>query len=144
MLEEALVELASVAGATIATAMATDAWQTARNGIVRLLGRGGSDRAPVLEGRLDRDNSHVAEAGDPAAMRRLMSQTWTAEFEGALDREPDLVDDLRALIDEIGHELTPPERTWIQQNVTVGGSNNVVPVVGKGNVVFHNGPSATA
>jgi hypothetical protein len=105
---------------------------------VRLLGRRGPEPAPVLEGRLDRDNAHVTQAEDPAAMRRQMAAAWTTELEGALAGEPGLVDELRTLVDEIKDELTPPERTWIQQNVTVGGSNNVVPVVGKGNVVIHS------
>ena len=43
-LADSLMALASLAGNTVVAAAATDAWENARHGLARLLGRGDPDR----------------------------------------------------------------------------------------------------
>ena len=52
MLAETLMALAALAGNTVVAAATTDAWEAARRGFARLLGRGDPDRTKVAEQRL--------------------------------------------------------------------------------------------
>jgi hypothetical protein len=46
----------------VVTAAVTDAWEAARKGFARLLGRGDPDKAKVAERRLEEAHSQLAEA----------------------------------------------------------------------------------
>lgn len=70
-----VVDLAMTGASTIVAAMATSAWQAARDGVVRLF-RGRGDDLPAIEARLDGEVSYVidqcaaafAELGDQRAL----------------------------------------------------------------------------
>ena len=49
---ESLVALASLAGNAVVAAASTDAWEGARRGIAKLLGRGDPDKTRLAERRL--------------------------------------------------------------------------------------------
>ena len=58
----ALMALATVAGNTVVTAAVTDAWEAARKGFARLLGRGDPDRTKAVEQRLEDTRERLTEA----------------------------------------------------------------------------------
>ena len=62
MLAEALMALAALAGNTVVAAAVTDAWEAARQGIARLLGRGDPEKTKLAERRLDETHEQLTEA----------------------------------------------------------------------------------
>ena len=67
-LEAALIALAALAGNTVVTAAVTDAWEAARKGFARLLGRGDPAKTKLAEQRL-------AETHDQ--LTRPRAQIWS-------------------------------------------------------------------
>ena len=57
---EALVALAALAGSTVVTAAVTDAWESARKGFARLLGRGDRAKTKLFEERLAETRDQLA------------------------------------------------------------------------------------
>lgn len=116
MLAESLVALATAGSAALVGAMATDAWQATRTGVLGLFGRsstssrdgtaaqpvggtapeeGGTEAVPAADGRialvaaqLDGDAALVARADDTAAARRSLLAGLAAEGAGAAARAP--------------------------------------------------------
>ncbi|MEU7583545.1 hypothetical protein AB0B50_38900 [Streptomyces sp. NPDC041068] len=82
MLDQTLVALASAAGAAVASAAGTDAWQGLRQRVARILGRGNgtSDRA-LLE-RIDGAVVELerAEPEEREQARERVAATWQAHF----------------------------------------------------------------
>lgn len=78
--EEGLLALASVAGQTVVTAAATDAWATAKRGFARLFGRGGQDRAGLAERRLEqtREELNAVPAAELEAVQAQLVAAWHA------------------------------------------------------------------
>ncbi len=62
MLAETLMALAVLAGNTVVAAATTDAWEAARHGFARLLGRGDPDRTKVAERRLAETHEQLTVA----------------------------------------------------------------------------------
>ena len=77
MLAETLAALAALAGNTVVTAAATDAWESARKGFARLLGRGDPDKTQRAEERL----ADLLEE-DPGAEAELRARV--AQIQAAL------------------------------------------------------------
>lgn len=139
MLDAMLTQLATTAGTTIAAAMATDTWQAARAGIVKLFSGRGSAEQAAIEAQLDRHNAQVERADDPAEVRHMMSARWNSELAGMLMESPDLAGDLQALVTAIQEATSQQRQTIVQhtvQNVKVGGSGNITPVVMHGNIYY--------
>jgi hypothetical protein len=99
MLGEALTALASMGGTALVTAMVTDGWESLRERLARLLGRGDAKvEAAELE-RLDEARAALASAGENAELiRRELTVAWKARLEDFLEREPGAADELRALV----------------------------------------------
>jgi hypothetical protein len=103
MLAETLVALASLAGNTVVAAATTDAWEAARRGFARLLGRGDPDRTRMAEQRLaeTREQLTGAEGKDLEQARAALAQRWAARLADLLEEHPDAEADLRALVEEV-------------------------------------------
>ncbi|MCT4354259.1 hypothetical protein M5362_14080 [Streptomyces sp. Je 1-79] len=128
MLEESLTALAAAGGGAVVAAMATDAWQVTRDGVVRLF-RG---RAEV-EGRLEEDAALVAGAENAGEARQALVPAWALRLGALLAEHPEYADELRALIRD-----TPGAQHSVQHNTAHG--NGRVFGVQHGNIVFHQGP----
>jgi hypothetical protein len=61
-LEAALIALAALAGNTVVTAAVTDAWDAARKGFARLLGRSDPDKTKLAEQRLAEMHDQLTQA----------------------------------------------------------------------------------
>ena len=107
VLAEGLVSLASLAGRTVVAAAVTDAWETAKRGFARLLGRGDSGRTELAERRLEQTREQLA--GCPATeLERAQSQlegTWQTRLLDLLEEHPDAAADVRALVEQVQARL---------------------------------------
>jgi hypothetical protein len=106
-LADSLMALASLAGNTLVAAAVTDAWEDARHGVARLLGRGDPDRAKVAERRLDETRSQLTAIGgaDLEQAQAVLAAQWATRLADLLEEDPDAEADLRALVEQIRTEL---------------------------------------
>jgi len=89
---EALIAMAALAGNTVVAAATTDAWEAARRGFARLLGRGDPDRTKMAEQRLDQTRQQL-EGADGEELEKAqadLAKAWQVRLA-----------DLRALVQEI-------------------------------------------
>ena len=107
LLAETLVALAALAGNTVVAAATTDAWEAARKGFARLLGRGDPDRTKVAERRLaeTREQLTAAEGADLEQVRTALAERWAVRLADLLEEHPDAEGDLRALVQQIEAQL---------------------------------------
>ncbi|MEU0187058.1 hypothetical protein ABZ312_38790 [Streptomyces sp. NPDC006207] len=109
MLAETLVALAAASGTAVAQAAGTDAWETLRQRVARLLGRGNPERERVELERLDRTAAALEAAGEDAVEQVLVDQevSWRTRFETLLE---DADDDEREEFAAALHELVEQAR----------------------------------
>jgi len=115
-----LAELAGLGAAAVVNAAATDAWQTARTGIMQLFGRGD---ARSLQGRLDDTAADIesvpAEGRDQA--RRELEGRWVARLSDLLQDHPEAAQEFAELIRRVRAELPPPAPSPGQTNIAHSG-----------------------
>src|SRR5215469_17010685 len=89
-LSEALVALAALAGNTVVTAAVTDAWESARTGLARLLGRGDPGKAKLAAERLaeTRDRLTQATGEDVEQTRAALEAQWVTRLADLLEEDP--------------------------------------------------------
>ncbi|GAA3117943.1 hypothetical protein GCM10017687_34430 [Streptomyces echinatus] len=136
MLPEAMTTLAASGAGALVAAMATDVWQGARGGAVRLYRRWNGDRNATLEAQLDQHALLVRQADDPDRARQLLSGQWQLLFAQLLSEHPDAEADLRALVETIRRELPESGKQWVQTNIAR--DQGTVYGVQGGNVIHHH------
>jgi hypothetical protein len=106
--------LAGAGGAALVGAAATDAWQSARAGFARLLGRGDARRRELAETRLDATAAEVQRVGDAGReeVRRVLVSAWQTRLADLLAEDPDAAEELRALTEQIIAALPAGRQTW--------------------------------
>jgi hypothetical protein len=126
-LAEALVALAALAGNTVVTAAVTDAWEAARKGFARLLGRGDRAKTELAEERLaeTRDQLTQAEGADLEAVRAALEAQWVTRMRDLLEEDPGVEADLRTLVREIQAELPAGLVSAADHSVAAGRDVNV-------------------
>lgn len=84
---EALAALAAAGGTAVVQAAGTDAWETLRQRVARLLGRGSLERERTELERLDRTAATLDTAEEGALEQVLVSQeaSWRTRFETLLE-----------------------------------------------------------
>jgi hypothetical protein len=87
----------------VAAAATTDAWEAARRGFARLLGRGDPDQTKMAEQRLaeTREQLTGAEGQDLEQARAALAERWAGRLADLLEEHPDVEADLRVLVQEI-------------------------------------------
>ncbi|MFK4222535.1 hypothetical protein [Streptomyces sp. NPDC019890] len=87
MLDQTLVALASAAGAAVASAAGTDAWQGFRQRVARVFGRPEGTEARVLLERLDRAAAELesAEPDEIEQVRARVVAAWQTRFHDILE-----------------------------------------------------------
>lgn len=139
MLAAPLAALAGAGATALIGAMATDMWQGARNGIVRLFGRGGDPGEDVLGGQLDGDAVLVVRA-DPAdadQVRQELVPVWRRRLARLLAEHPDAEDELRKLVAQVRSGLPAQPRMWVHTNIAR--DNSTLFAVQHGNI-HHQSP----
>lgn len=119
MLAEQLTALAGAGATALIGAMATDLWQGARGGAVRLFGRGGEARGSAIGAQLDEDADLVARAepdGDADEIRAELLPVWRRRLILLLEEHPEYEADLRTLVDSARGGLPDGRQVWTQEN----------------------------
>ena len=126
-LAEALVALAALAGNTVVTAAATDAWESARKGFARLLGRGDPGKTKLAEERLaeTRDQLTQAAGEDAEQARAALQAQWVTRMRDLLEEDPGAEADLRALVEEIQARLPAGMASAADHAVAAGRDVNI-------------------
>jgi hypothetical protein len=136
-----VVDLAMTGASAIVAAMATSAWQAARDGVVRLF-RGRGDDLPAIEARLDSDAAVVERVEDNVGAREDLAGAWKRQLAKMLNEHPEAAGDLRALVEQVG-KLLPQERPGsVQTNIARGGGTVIAAQYG--NVFAHRVSPAAA
>jgi hypothetical protein len=129
-----VIDLAMTGASTIVAAMATSAWQAARDGVLRLF-RGRSTDLPAIESRLDGDAAVVERDEDADGAREDLVGGWKRQFAKMLNEHPEAAGDLRALVDQIGQLLPQAGPGSVQANIARHGG--AVFAAQNGNVIVH-------
>jgi hypothetical protein len=147
MLDAALAALATSGATTLAAAMATDAWQTARDGILRLFGRDSSSQA-ALRTRLDAHNESVSVSQDSTGQRERLVPAWQVDLELLLAQHPEAAQPMADLLQQVRGQLSAAQRAWLSahtvvQDITASGPGAVAGGAIGGNVIFYRDAPGT-
>jgi hypothetical protein len=106
-MEQELLSLASLAARTIVTAAGTDAWNSMKQGIARLLGRGEQSRCSAAELRLEqaREALDGIPVEDEEQVRAQLAAAWQTRLLDLLEEHPETVVDLRELVENVRAQL---------------------------------------
>ena len=123
----ALMALAALAGNTVVTAAVTDAWEAARKGFARLLGRGDPDKTKLVEQRLEEthDQLTAARGADLERVRAALEAQWVTRLADLLQEDPGVEADLRALVEQIQAQLPPGAVSAADHAVAAGRDVNI-------------------
>ncbi|MEV1111255.1 hypothetical protein AB0I95_21860 [Micromonospora sp. NPDC049751] len=107
-----MIELAAAGGTTLVSAAATDAWQAARTGFVRLFERGDGNRRRLAESRLDATAAAIGQTGDAEGdiVRKAQSAAWQTRLADLLEEDPAAAAELRALIEHLVSVLSVEQK----------------------------------
>jgi hypothetical protein len=130
--EETLLSVAALAGRTLVAAAATDAWATTKRGLARLVGRGDAARAEVTERRLDdaRQELLAAPAEQLMQVQDQVAAAWQIRLLDLLEDHPEMVTELRALVDQVRTNL--PDGTPTAGPVVAAGGDVSITASGGG------------
>jgi hypothetical protein len=111
-----LAQLAATGAAALVGAVATDAWETARDGFGRLLRRRSAEAEPLTERRLDALAAEVEQAPpeERDAVRRRLIPVWETRLADLIEEEPALADDLAGLSEQVHARLPVSAQQWVQ------------------------------
>ncbi len=101
--EEPLLSLASMGGQAIVTAAVTDAWESVKRRVARLIGRGDQQQADLVDRRLEQSREELAGA-PPSQLEQIEMQVaaaWRTRLLDALEEYPEIADELKVLVDEV-------------------------------------------
>jgi FMN phosphatase YigB (HAD superfamily) len=96
MTADLIAEVATAAGSALAGAMATAAWDLARDGVVKLFRRDAHQQETVAK-QLALNADLVVQAHDPTPARALVAAAWQEEFDDLLRLHPEVMEELREL-----------------------------------------------
>jgi hypothetical protein len=123
----ALMALATLAGNTVVTAAVTDAWEAARKGFARLLGRGDPDKTKAAERRLEETHEQLTEAAGAELERTqaALKAQWVTRLADLLEDAPGVEADLRALVQQIQAQLPAEMVSAADHAVAAGRDVNI-------------------
>ncbi|MEU6723747.1 hypothetical protein ABZ917_08565 [Nonomuraea wenchangensis] len=104
------------AGTALVTAMATDAWQSAREGVVALWRKARPEQVEVVEAELVEVREQVLQArrDDDADTEQALAGMWQVRLQQLLRADPSLAPQIQRVLDEVlTPALAPPERERI-------------------------------
>ncbi|MFD3808999.1 hypothetical protein ACFWSF_24795 [Streptomyces sp. NPDC058611] len=129
-----------MAGASsIVAAMATSAWEGARERVVEVFRRRGDDGVAAIEAQLDADARLVVDEEDAYGTRQDLLRPWARRLAALLREHPEAAEELRRAVEEVAAALPRSEQHWTQ-NVTAHGGGTALGAQGPGSSVhIHRG-----
>lgn len=127
MLADTMMALAVLAGNTVVAAATTDAWEAARRGFARLLGRGDPDRTLIAERRLAETREQLTgpEGQGLEQARAALAERWAGRLADLLEEHPDSEADLRTLVQQIHAALPAGMVSAADHGVAAGQDVNI-------------------
>ncbi|GAA3015867.1 hypothetical protein GCM10020229_28790 [Kitasatospora albolonga] len=117
--------LASTAGTTIATLLATSAWNGVRDGVLALWRRARPDHEAEVAAQLEASRRELLRAeseGDEETGQEIAAE-WQGRLRRFLVAHPDQARELRELLNELGPDVRPS--TVVDQRASASGSARV-------------------
>ncbi|MEW2078509.1 hypothetical protein ACH4FA_11780 [Streptomyces sp. NPDC017966] len=110
-----IAALAGTAGTTVVTLMVTNAWESARDGMVALWRRFQPARAESVGEELEagREELLLARRAGDAALEAELTAEWQGRVRRFLLAQPEAADELRRILDELNPSL--PEEPGTQR-----------------------------
>lgn len=138
-------ELALAAASALMTAMATDAWNEVKAGVVSLWRRVYPERVPAIEAELAdaRNELVVSRQAGGAEIEEELTADWRRKFQRLTQAHPELIPELR-LLEEQWTQLAPaagPDHsggTHIEQKAVATRRGTVIQAGGN---VYQAGPN---
>ncbi|MFJ6824884.1 hypothetical protein ACIQRJ_31260 [Streptomyces niveus] len=131
-MEAELAALAATTGTTLVTLLATDTWNSMREGMVLLWRRARPDRAEDVGAELDAARAEllaVRDASDlrtEAETRDEIRAEWQGRVRRLLHAHPEVAEDLRALLAETAPAAaTSPTPPAVTQQATASGGARI-------------------
>jgi hypothetical protein len=127
VLGEVVIALAQFAGQTVASAAITDLWESVRGRFARLIGDGNARKTQVADGWLAQTRGQLVAAGPGSVeqAKQAAAQRWASRFSDLLDEDPSLADRLRALADDVAHQLPAAVMSATGHSIAAGRDVNV-------------------
>ncbi|MGV9911755.1 hypothetical protein ACWEWD_11675 [Streptomyces tendae] len=123
-----IAALAGTAGTTVVTLMVTNAWESARDGMVGLWRRFQPARAESVGEELEAGREELLlarRAGDDEAEAGLTAE-WQGRVRRLLLARPDVADELRALLDELAPSMPQePDPRQVHLQARASGSARI-------------------
>jgi hypothetical protein len=122
-----LLALAALAGRTVVAAAATDAWDMAKQGFARVLGRGDPARERVAERRLaeTREQLQGAPGQELEQERGRLEAAWQTRLVDLLEEHPDAAHDLQILVDQVQAALPAGVMSAADHSAAAGRDMNI-------------------
>jgi hypothetical protein len=113
-----VTELAALAANTVVTAAVTDAFESVRDRVALLFGRGKPD--PAIERRLETTRAELSTAtgADAASVKAAQQIQWRVRFADLCETHPEAAEELTRLVAELRAQI--PARGNVT-NVITGG-----------------------
>jgi hypothetical protein len=126
--EPEIAALASTAGTTVVTLMATDAWERTRDAVASLWRRVHPERADTVVAELDATREDLASAseesgGDDELLDELRAE-WRGRIRRLLTARPEVAGELRRLLDELDPDASS-RAPAVQQSATASGQARI-------------------
>ncbi|WP_326587170.1 hypothetical protein [Streptomyces sp. NBC_01294] len=137
MVDEATA-LAMAGATTVVAAMATTAWDSTRDAVVRMFRSRETAEQHTVQGQLTAHDHLVRQTEDTEQVRQILLPVWGQQLETFLSRHPDAAGDLSALIARTRNELPRAEQAWVVQNITASAPRSTAFGTIHGNVIQHN------
>jgi hypothetical protein len=124
---EALLALAAMAGNTVVAAATTDAWEAARRGFARLLGRGDAKREQLADRRLEKTRQELAglSGQELETARTELARAWQVRVADLLEEDPGVEAELRAVVEEVRAQLPAGVVSAVDHAVAAGGDLSI-------------------
>jgi hypothetical protein len=137
---EWVAALAAAGGSALVGAAATDAWQSARDEVLALFGRGGDRRREVAAARLDADAGEIeaAEVGERDEVRARVLPGWQTRLADLLEEYPEARKEMDAWVQKVRGQLPATQQAWVQ-NIIARDHGQSFGSQG-GNVIVHQAP----
>jgi hypothetical protein len=114
VISETLMAVVAAGGSTLVGAVATDAWQSARDGVVRLFAKAG--RREDAAARWTDEMADELEASTPAeraAVEQRWVRTWQQRLHDLVEEDPQLGEDLRQWSEAVRARLPAERQSWV-------------------------------
>ncbi|MEV0554153.1 MULTISPECIES: hypothetical protein [unclassified Streptomyces] len=123
-----IADLARTVGTTMVTLMATQTWESARDGLVAVWQRFQPDRAESVGGELEatREDLLLAQQSGDTDTEAELTAEWQARVRRLLVARPEVADELRHILAELSPQL--PEQSpsvEVRLRAEVSGSGRV-------------------